>query len=191
MSGSEFIHIGRVARPHGLKGALKISGPWGLEGVFQPDDPLWLVPPDEAPPPRIAASALVQREGARRVTLRHETRMGGFLLFQTDQVRSCDDAERLRNWEVYGPADALARRQDALPHPHDALGMTIVTPDGRVLGEVVEVSGTPAQDLYVVRDASGLEVLLPAVEAFIRSVDLSGRRLVYDPPEGLLDINRD
>jgi 16S rRNA processing protein RimM len=56
-----------------------------------------------------------------------------------------------------------------------------------VLGEVSAVrhEGT---ELLVVRRTEGPELLVPFVSAIVPTVDLTGGRLVVDPPEGLLEL---
>jgi ribosomal 30S subunit maturation factor RimM len=59
------------------------------------------------------------------------------------------------------------------------------TESGRVLGTVSEVLAYPAQDLWRVVDEAGTETLIPVVDAFIVSVDLSGRTAVVRDVPGL------
>jgi len=52
---------------------------------------------------------------------------------------------------------------------------------------VSEVVHLPAQDLLAVRTPEDRDVLVPFVSAMVPEVDLVARRIVIDPPEGLLD----
>jgi 16S rRNA processing protein RimM len=45
----------------------------------------------------------------------------------------------------------------------------------------------PGQDLLSV-DKDGKEVLVPMVKQIIISIDVDQKRIVIDPPEGLLDV---
>ncbi len=63
------------------------------------------------------------------------------------------------------------------------------TPDGRVLGEVADVHEYGAAPLLEVRDGNR-ELLVPFAEAFYKVVDVSGRRIVTELPEGLEDLDR-
>ena len=46
----------------------------------------------------------------------------------------------------------------------------------------------PAQDLWIVTDAGGIERLIPAVPEIVAEVDIAAQRVVIRPPEGLLDL---
>jgi len=63
-----------------------------------------------------------------------------------------------------------------------------VTLDGREVGRVKDVIGIQANDLLVVADGDR-EILIPLVGTICREFDLLSKRVVIDPPPGLLDIN--
>ena len=70
------------------------------------------------------------------------------------------------------------------PEPRDARGVAdAVDAAGKRVGEIAAVEGGPAHDWLVIRREDG-EYLLPMVSAFIREVDVPGRRIVVAPPEG-------
>ena len=56
-----------------------------------------------------------------------------------------------------------------------------------MLGELVEVMQTGANDVYVIRDGQGAEILLPALKSCILQVDLAAGLMRVRIPEGLLD----
>jgi 16S rRNA processing protein RimM len=68
------------------------------------------------------------------------------------------------------------------------LGLTVVARDGAVVGRVTEVIHLPAQDLLAVERDGAPEVLIPFVPSIAIDVDLDERRIVVEPPPGLLDL---
>ena len=66
------------------------------------------------------------------------------------------------------------------------IGLTVLTVDGARLGTVAAILGTGSNDVYVVQTDDGGQVLVPALEDVIQSVDVAGGILTVDPPEGLL-----
>jgi len=56
-----------------------------------------------------------------------------------------------------------------------------------LIGIVREVAHLPSQDVLVVATPDEREVLVPFVEAIVPIVDIANRRIVIDPPAGLLD----
>jgi 16S rRNA processing protein RimM len=67
------------------------------------------------------------------------------------------------------------------------MGCRVELVDGTPVGEVTEVAHLPAQDLLVIAGEAG-EVLVPFISEFVPTVDVAARRIVIDPPAGLLDI---
>jgi 16S rRNA processing protein RimM len=93
---------------------------------------------------------------------------------------------------LVGRLVALPREQ-ALPvpeghvYPWQLVGCRVETEDGRQVGEVSGIELSPAHDLWVVRGA-GREHLIPAVAEIVVEVDVTARRVVIRPPEGLLEL---
>lgn len=63
----------------------------------------------------------------------------------------------------------------------DLLGCEVYLRSGKRVGAIDDVLRYPAQDLWKIGEA-----LIPAVRAIVISVDLQARRVVIDPPKGLL-----
>ena len=84
-------------------------------------------------------------------------------------------------------------RSAALPapeghfYPWQLEGARVETLDGRVVGEFARIDGSGAQPLWVIAD-SGRERLIPAVPEIVIEVSVAERRIVIDPPEGLLEL---
>jgi 16S rRNA processing protein RimM len=97
-------------------------------------------------------------------------------------------AERLKGVEL-----SVARHR--LPEPAaeeyyhaDLVGLAAERPDGTVLGEVIAVHNFGAGDILEVRLPDGVQtVLVPFTRETVPEIDISNRRLVVDPPEGLLE----
>ena len=73
---------------------------------------------------------------------------------------------------------------------HDLQECLVVTSAGAEIGRVTRVefgSGTP---VLVVTSEPGDEVMVPLAEEICREIDPAGKRIVIDPPAGLLELNR-
>jgi 16S rRNA processing protein RimM len=66
----------------------------------------------------------------------------------------------------------------------DLVGCALVDADGAVLGTVRAVEHYPAQDVLLVGRA-----IVPLVRAFVKRIDVAGKRIVVELPPGLLDPN--
>jgi len=59
---------------------------------------------------------------------------------------------------------------------------------GQSLGKVREVMRTGGVELLLVKDDSGREVFIPMAQSIVIEIDVPGKKILIDPPEGLLDL---
>jgi 16S rRNA processing protein RimM len=71
---------------------------------------------------------------------------------------------------------------------HDLVGCAVETTGGVRVGEVADVEGTVAGSRLVVTTPRG-ETLIPLAADICKTIDPAGKRIVVDPPEGLLELN--
>src|SRR6266404_6127742 len=72
----------------------------------------------------------------------------------------------------------------------DLVGLAAELADGRAFGRVRAVENYGAGDLLAIDRPDGPPVSLPFTDRVVPVVDLTGRRIVVDPPAGLLDVAR-
>ena len=101
-------------------------------------------------------------------------------------VRDRNAAERLANTKLFVLRDRLpAAETDEFYHA-DLIGVVAVTTDGRALGTVVAVHDFGAGDILELKQEGKRDtVMLPFTSATVPVVDIAGRRIVIDPPEGV------
>jgi 16S rRNA processing protein RimM len=105
-------------------------------------------------------------------------------------VESMNDAETLRDLELRVAADTLHPLSAGAHYVHDLQECLVVTTSGVEIGRVARVefgSGTPC---LVVAGEGGDEVMVPLAEEICREVDPAGKRIVIEPPAGLIELNR-
>ena len=170
----DLVLVGVVARTHGHRGAVIVN------------------PETDFPEERFRAGATVwMRRGgeAAAVEIRDAWFHQGRPVLTLEGVESMNDAERLRGAELRVPEAALQPLPDGRYYHFRLVGCEVVTARGERVGEVRAVEGDAGGERLVVDGPDG-EVLVPFAEAICTSVDVEARRIVIDPPEGLLEINR-
>jgi 16S rRNA processing protein RimM len=106
-------------------------------------------------------------------------------LVKFEGVDSREEAELVKG-TLYVPADKARDLDDGEYWERDVVGCSVVTADGTTVGTVTEVIPGPAQDLLEIDTARGPR-LIPFVAEIVTEVDPGERRVVIDPPEGLLE----
>jgi 16S rRNA processing protein RimM len=99
------------------------------------------------------------------------------MLVKLKGVETPEDAVPLRNQWVYVRTTDVPSLPEGKLYQHELFGFQVVDENGDSLGELVEIIETGANDVYVVRNESGKEILLPAIPSVILDLD-SDRRLM-------------
>jgi 16S rRNA processing protein RimM len=169
---SDLLLVGRVARAHGNKGQVIVN------------------PDTDFPGDRFAeGNVLLVEHGGRQVERRIVSVrfQQGRPILALEGVETMNDAEALAGAELKVPASALAPLPGGTYYRHDLVGCEVRTKDGQVVGKVTDVEGSLERSRLVVARQGG-ELLVPMVETICIEVDPPGKRIVIDPPEGLLDL---
>ena len=157
------IEIGVVARPHGVRGELRVH-------LHNPDSTAL----DEAEAVWIGGAAYAVAQ-ARPV-------QGAYLLAVAG-VTDRDAADLLRGRPVEVPRDAIDLEEGEVLLA-DLVGCRVELRDGRAWGVVARVDTGAHQDRLVIHDGE-VERLLPVIDDFLVDIDVEAGRVVVDPPEGL------
>jgi 16S rRNA processing protein RimM len=115
-------------------------------------------------------------------SLRSVRSMDQNFLIAFDSLTDCDQVSHMHNVEVFIQSTQLNRPSKANHYPHEVLGMQVVDEQGLVLGSLVEVLVTGANDVYIVKNAEEEETLLPAIETVILKVDEEKKVITVRPP---------
>jgi 16S rRNA processing protein RimM len=170
------IRLGRIFRPHGVRGELKIAPDMEDPSRFEAFDTVY-VGPD---PGRVTKH--------RITSIRYqETKRGITVILQLEGIDDRGDAEVITKQHLYAPEDALPPLEEDEVFVHDLIGLTVVTEDGDEVGMVSNVLPHPAHDVYVVHRPGHPEQMIPAVDEFIVAIDLDAEQIVIRPIEGLLE----
>ena len=173
-----FLVVGHLNKPHGTKGEIFV---WPLtdhpESVYAPGVVL-LLGNEEATEPD---SSL----GSVRINAVRPFRNG--YLLSLDGVTDRNKSEQLRGRYVLLPMESIAPLDEGELFYHQLLGMEVVTKQGSRVGEIVEVYELRPAHMLEVR-GSERDVMIPFLSHIVVEVDTQARRMVIDPPEGLLDL---
>ncbi len=107
------------------------------------------------------------------------------LLISILGVTTPEEVGRYRNQWVYVKASDVPPLPEGKHYQYELIGLNVVDENGNPLGKLVEILETGANDVYVIRDDSGKEILLPAIPAVILNVDMNQRAMKVHLLEGL------
>ncbi len=167
VENARFLAVGEVQAPHGVRGHFRARVLTDFPERFKRLRRVYL---GEEHQPFEVESARVLPEGA---------------LIKLRGIESPEVARTYAHKLLYVPeAEAEPLGEDQY-YWYQIIGLAVWTKDERYLGEVKEILNTGSNDVYVVKGPSG-EVLVPAIEDVVVSVDVKAGRLVIEPMEGML-----
>lgn len=161
--------IGRVLKPVGVRGELKIEILTDFPERFASLRQVFLG--DDAKSFRVESARAVSHRLARLKLIGIDTP---------------EAAATLRHQLVY------VAREDAVPLPpnrvylYQTIGLRVKTTDGVVLGQVTDVLDTRANDVYIVHDGTR-EILLPAIPQVVKEINIERGEMIVELMDGLVE----
>lgn len=161
-----FLAIGRVLRPHGVRGEIRVE--------IHTDHPERF---------EVYKSLYIGTEHRPYTLAGHRFHQGKVLL-KLDGVDDRNAAETLRaQWVCIATEDAVPLEEGEV-YLHQMISLRVVTIDGEDLGVVSEIIETGANLVYAVRGKEG-EILIPDIPEVIEAVDVEGGQVTVRLMEGL------
>ena len=107
------------------------------------------------------------------------------LILKLKGVDNMTDAEDLRDSII-----TVERNKKELPsgtyYIADLIGLDVYTDEGNLLGKIIDIYNTGANDIYTVKNLEGKEVLLPAIKEVVKQVDLQNEKIIVHILKGLI-----
>ncbi len=163
--------IGRVVKPHGLRGEVVVEVLTDFPGRFF-----------EGLKVRLSGAGAASGEGRISGVRRQHDR----LLVTFEGISDVEGAEKLRNAELSVSAEDVAPRPEGYVYHWEIEGAEAFDEKGRRLGRVAELQNVGGRPLLVLETPRGPRDV-PFARPIVVSVDVVGKRIVLDPPAGLLD----
>jgi len=171
MTTEDLVLIGRIARPHGIRGHVIVNPDTDFAGERFREGVRLLVGTDAKP---MTVTAARFQQGRPVIAL--------------EGVETMNDAERLAGAELKLPASEIPALPEGTFHRFDLVGCEVRDEAGEIIGEVAGVEGPMDHSRLVINAPHG-EVLIPLVSDFCVEIAPAEKRIIVRLPEGLIDVN--
>ena len=161
--------VGRVLRPHALRGELRVS-------PFSPTAR------------NLQRGRAVYVGGVKRVVLRARLDRDAWIL-ELEGLKDRQQVEALRGELLEAPDGEVIRDDDESYFVHELIGLRVLSEDGQAIGVVDDVLQSGAADVYVVKTPTG-ELLVPAIADVISRISLRDGTILITPLPGMLDESK-
>ncbi len=168
-SDLEFLTIGRILSPWGTRGKLKARVITDFPQRFAP-----------------SATVYINRQP---MIIDTTEQYKGEVIIKLNAVDSIAAARRLQGQPIEIHRSQAYSLPEGQYYHFQLIGLGVWTTRGERLGDITEILTGESNDNYVVKGDEG-EILIPAVEDVVKSIDLDNRRLVIEAIPGLLSLNQ-
>lgn len=173
---AEFITLARVVKTQGRHGEVAGEVLSDLPDRFQVGMKLWALPREEG-------------AARREVEVEDLWPHKGLLVLKFAGLDSISEVETLVGCELQVPRSQRAQLEAGWNYVSDLIGCSVLD-SGREIGRIEDVQfGAGEAPSLVVRDAKAGLFEIPFAEAYLESVDVPGKQVRMNLPEGMLDVN--
>jgi 16S rRNA processing protein RimM len=162
-----YLTVGFLRRPHGVQGEIIMDLHTDFPERMQPGRKLFV------------------GKNYQPLTLTNVRPYRSGLLVKFKDVETPEAAGMYRNQWVYTPAQDAPPLPEGQVYQHELFGFQVLDENEQLLGELVEILETGANNVYVVKDEAGKEILLPVIPSVILNVDAARRLIRVHLLEGL------
>jgi len=171
------VFLGEIVNTQGRKGEVKLISYLSLSSfvtrggrsLLESMKNVYLVNPDG------------ERKEARILGMREHK---GFIILKFAGYDTISQADQLKKYKVACKRLPLAR---GAYYVRDLMGMEVFTKDKtglRRLGKIVDIFGTGANDIYVIKEETK-EILFPALKKLVKEININKKKMIIDLPEEL------
>lgn len=157
---TEYLRVGFIARPHGLKGAVKLDPLTDNVARFKGMTEAYLELHGSYSPVRL--SVLSVRPDA--------------VVVHMEGYETVEDAQPLRGGFLCVDRAHAAQLPEYTYFIADLIGLAVTDTEGTAYGKVTDVLSTGANDVYVI---DGGKLMVPALKKVIAHVDVAGGQMVF------------
>ena len=161
--------VGRIAGAHGVQGLIRINS--------YTEDPM-----DVA-----AYGPVTDENGERMFELQVKRMTKTQVVARIKGVMDRNAAEALQGLRIYILREVMPPTEDDEFYCEDLVGLSAETVDGKSLGNVLSLQEFGAGEMLEIGRRRGGTMLVPFTKDIVPRVDLEAKRVVIDPPPGLLE----
>lgn len=166
----EYFEIGQIVNTSGLKGEIKIK-------PFTDDITKFN---------KFKTIYVSMKEELKEFKIEHVRFSKNMVFLKLEGINTIDEAENYRNLYLKIKRDKNEKLEKDTYYVVDILDCKVYTEEQKELGKVIDVFSTGSNDVYVVKDELGKQVLLPAIKDVIKNIDIENKTITVHLLEGLI-----
>ncbi|MNW28877.1 Ribosome maturation factor RimM [compost metagenome] len=168
----QLLNVGKIVNTHGIRGELKILSSTDFpEDRFAKGSELLIVSEQGTPIPVTVETSRFQKN---------------MVVVKFKEYGNINDVEKYKGSMLKITADRQGELEQDEFYFHQIVGCEVFTEEGELLGTIKEILTPGANDVWVVKQKSGKDLLLPYIKEVVLQVDVPEKRITVRLMEGLL-----
>lgn len=166
----EYIEIGQIINTNGLKGVVKVNPFTDDIGKFEDLKYVYIQLKNEL----------------KKVKIEQVRYNKNQVLLKLEGIDSIEEAEKYRNFYLKTEKESQEDLGEDTYYIVDLIGLDVYTDKNEYLGKIEDVFPTGSNDVYVVKDNLGKQILIPAIADVVKEVDLKNKKMIINLIPGLI-----
>ena len=164
------LEIGQIVNTFGIKGFVKVN-PF-VDDISRFDD--------------LTKVYIKKQKILKELDVEEVKYHKNMVLIKFKGIDKVEDAETLRNSYLEVDRENAIDLEEGTYFIADLIGLQVITDEGNSLGKLEDIFNTGSNDIYVVKDELGKQILLPAISEVIKDINLEESKIVVHLLEGLI-----
>ena len=166
----ENLEIGQIVNTFGIKGFVKVN-PF-VDDISRFDD--------------LKKVYIKKQKLIKELEVEEVKYHKNMVLVKFKGIDKVEEAENLRNSYLEVDRENAIELEEGEYFIADLLGLDVITDEEKTLGKLEDIFNTGSNDIYVVKDEAGKQILLPAISEVIKEINLEEKKIVVHLLEGLI-----
>lgn len=166
----EYFEIGQIVNTSGLKGVIKVK-PF-TDDIIKFND--------------LKTIYISIKKELKEFKIEQVRFSKNMVFLKLEGIDTIEEAEKYRNLYLKRKRDKDEKLEKDSYYIVDIIGCKVYTDEQKELGKVEDVFSTGSNDVYVVKDELGKQVLLPAIKEVIKNVNINNKTIIVHLLEGLI-----
>ena len=167
---TKYLEIGQIVNTFGIKGMVKIKPYTDDNNRFN----------------RLKKIYISNKNGKKEYQIQEIKYHKNMVLMKLEGVDTPEQADLLRQSYLLVDRADEEPLEEGVYYIVDLLGLEVYTDDNKLLGKVDDIFNTGSNDIYVVKDEMGKQILLPGIPDVLKNVDLEKGRITVHLIPGLI-----
>ena len=167
---TDYLELGQIVNTFGIKGMVKIK-PF-TDDVEQFE--------------QLQTIYIKKKNSKKEYEIEEVKYHKNMILLKLKGIENPEQAETLRESYVLISREKAKKLEEGTYYIVDMIGLEVITEEGEKLGILEDIFNTGSNDIYVVKNDLGKQILLPAIEEVIKKIDIENRKITVHLIKGLI-----